>query len=178
MEDCARVNIRPAALMDEMFEGPTGGVDNVYRHHVSEIGQSEGVLGHRVVSYWVHGDHLMLGGGRMAKSAGNFFRITELEEQGYDPLAFRYLALQAKYRAPLNFSTEGLAGADRALRQLRERVAEWSAGGSPPDSHDDWESRFRAAISNDLDLPAAMALVAGLLRSSLPAPAKASLLKR
>ena len=61
---------------------------------------------------------------------------------------------------------------------MRERVAEWSGGGSPPDSHDDWESRFRAAISNDLDLPAAMALVAGLLRSSLPAPAKASLLKR
>ena len=115
----------------------------------------------------------------MAKSAGNFFRITELEDQGFDPLAFRYLALQARYRAPLNFSTEGLAGADRALRQLRARVAEWSVG-SRSDSGGEpevWESRFRDAIANDLDMPAAMALVAELTRSPLAASAKASLIK-
>src|SRR6267378_97083 len=75
----------------------------------------------RVASLWMHGGLLMLGGARMAKSAGNFFRVTELEEQGFDPLAFRYLALQAKYRTKLNFSVEGLAGADRALSQLREK---------------------------------------------------------
>ena len=173
--ECSAMSL---SLLGERFDIHTGGADNVFPHHEAEIAQSEAVTGHRVVGLWMHGGLLMLSGSRMAKSAGNFFRITELEEQGFDPLAFRYLALQAKYRAPLNFSTEGLAGADRALRQLRERVAEWSGGGSPPDSHDDWESRFRAAISNDLDLPAAMALVAGLLRSSLPAPAKASLLKR
>src|SRR5438477_8494367 len=97
-----------------------------FPHHEAEIAQSEAVSGHRVVSLWMHGGLLMLSGARMAKSSGNFFRVTELEEQGFDPLAFRYLALQAKYRSPLNFSTEGLAGADRALRQLRERVADWS----------------------------------------------------
>jgi cysteinyl-tRNA synthetase len=125
----------------------------------------------------MHGGLLMLSGARMAKSAGNFFRITELEEQGFDTLAFRYLALQAKYRGPLNFSTEGLAGADRALRQLRERVADWSNGG---DQHvpEEWDSRFRDAIGNDLDLPAAMALVAELTRSSLRPATKASVLKR
>jgi len=114
----------------------------------------------------------------MAKSAGNFFRITELEEQGFDPLAFRYLALQAKYRAPLNFSTDGLAGADRALRQLRERIADWSArpGEDIAKVSEEWESRFRAAIADDLDLPAAMALVAELSRSSVTPPTKARLL--
>src|SRR5437868_14737959 len=137
------------SIFGDRFDIHTGGADNVFPHHEAEIAQSEAIAGHRVVSLWMHGGLLMLSGTRMAKSAGNFFRITELEEQGFDPLAFRYLALQAKYRAPLNFSTEGLAGADRALRQLRERVAEWSGGGSPLDSHDDWESRFRAAISND-----------------------------
>lgn len=115
-------------------------------------------------------------GTRMAKSAGNFFRITELEEQGFDPLAFRYLALQAKYRAPLNFSTEGLAGADRALRTLRERVAEWNAADGGGGGHE-WEDRFRGALANDLDLPAAMALVSGLTHSDLPAGTKAALLK-
>src|SRR5579859_1060373 len=60
------------------FDIHTGGADNVFPHHEAEIAQSEGALGHRVVRCWVHGQHLMLSGIRMAKSAGNFYRITEL----------------------------------------------------------------------------------------------------
>ncbi len=162
------------SLLGERFDIHTGGVDNVFPHHEAEIAQSEGVFGHPVVGYWMHGDHLMLSGTRMSKSAGNFFRITELEEQGYDPLALRYLVLQAKYRTRLSFSPDGLAGADRALRQLRARVAEWRSGPDGPGG--DFEARFRAAITDDLDLPAAMALVSELTRSSLAPGAKASLL--
>jgi cysteinyl-tRNA synthetase len=129
----------------------------------------------------MHGGLLLLAGSRMAKSAGNFFRIGELVEQGFDPLAFRYMALQAKYRTKLNFSTEGLAGADRALRNLRERLAEWSRGegdGVPAGSDAaEMEARFRSAIADDLDLPAAMALVAELSRSSIAPAAKAQLLR-
>src|SRR5438874_1701414 len=167
------------SILGERFDIHTGGADNVFPHHEAEIAQSEAATGHRVVSLWMHGGLLMLAGSRMAKSAGNFFRITELEEQGFDPLAFRYLALQAKYRTSLNFSTEGVAGADRALRQLRDRVAEWS---SQPDEDEapaweQWDSRFRAAIADDLDLPAAMALVAELVHSSSAARTKADLLE-
>jgi cysteinyl-tRNA synthetase len=165
------------SMLGERFDIHTGGADNVFPHHEAEIAQSEGVTGHRVVSIWMHGGLLLMSGARMAKSAGNFFRITALEEQGFDPLAFRYLALQAKYRTKLNFSAEGLAGADRALRQLRERVAEWSRDGSTVDARgDEWESRFRSAIADDLDLPSAMALVAELTRAPLPPQIKANLL--
>jgi cysteinyl-tRNA synthetase len=163
-------------LLGERFDIHTGGSDNVFPHHEAEIAQSEGVTGHRVVSLWMHGGLLMLAGARMAKSAGNFFRVTELEEQGFDPLAFRYLALQAKYRTPLNFSTEGLAGADRALRQLRERVAEWSRDAGDGGDGDSWDRRFKSALADDLDLPAAMALVAELARSEAHARVKANLL--
>src|SRR5437773_394757 len=149
------------SILGERFDIHTGGADNVFPHHEAEIAQSEAVTWHQLVSIWMHGGLLMMSGALMAKSAGNFLRITELEEQGFDPLAFRYLALQAKYRAPLNFSTDGLAGADRALRQLRERIAGWSAhpGEDIAKVSEEWESRFRAAIADDLDLPAAMALV-------------------
>lgn len=167
------------SILGDRFDIHTGGADNVFPHHEAEIAQSEAAQGHRVVSAWMHGGLLMLSGARMAKSAGNFFRVTELEDQGFDPLAFRYLALQAKYRAPLNFSTDGLAGADRALRQLRERVGEWSsqavAGADSPDGK--WEARFRSAVADDLDTPAAMALVAELIRADEPESAKASLLR-
>ncbi len=162
------------SLLGERFDIHTGGTDNVFPHHEAEIAQSEGVTGHRVVGCWMHGGHLLLAGTRMAKSAGNFFRITELVERGFDPLAFRYLMLQAKYRTKLNFSTEGMAGADHALTQLRERVAEWAPAPDGPDA--DFEHRFRDALEDDLDLPAAMALVSRLARSDIAPGAKARLL--
>ncbi|HEX6349534.1 MAG TPA: cysteine--tRNA ligase [Candidatus Dormibacteraeota bacterium] len=169
------------ALLGERFDIHTGGADNVFPHHEAEIAQSEGALGHPVVGCWLHAEHLLLSGTRMAKSAGNFFRITELEAMGHDPLAFRYLALQARYRAKLNFSVEGLAGADRALRLLRARLAAWSA--EPAEAADDggdaavpYAERFRAALADDLDLPAAMALMAEVGRAPLPGAVKARLL--
>ncbi len=162
------------SIFGDRFDIHTGGADNVFPHHEAEIAQSEAIAGHRVVGIWMHGGLLMLSGTRMAKSAGNFFRVTELVEQGYDPLAFRYLALQAKYRAPLNFSTELLAGADHALRQLRERVAAWSEIAGEIDGALD--ARFRAAIADDLDAPRAMALVAELVKSDVAAGAKAATL--
>ncbi len=165
------------SLLGERFDVHTGGADNVFPHHEAEIAQSEAVTGRRVVSIWMHGGLLMLSGTRMAKSAGNFFRITELEAQGVDPLAYRYMALQAKYRTVLNFSIEGLAGADRALRHLRERVADWSAGPVADGARQDWDGRFKAAIADDLDLPAAMALVSELARSDVPAGTRAALLQ-
>jgi cysteinyl-tRNA synthetase len=168
------------SLLGDRFDIHTGGADNVFPHHEAEIAQSEGVTGHRVVGCWLHGGLLLLAGSRMAKSAGNFFRITELADQGFDPLAFRYLALQAKYRTKLNFSIEGIAGADRTLRNLREHLKDWSresgdAGGNPPDVAER-EMRFRSAIADDLDLPAAMALVAELVHSAVAPRDKASLL--
>jgi cysteinyl-tRNA synthetase len=169
------------SLLGDRFDIHTGGADNVFPHHEAEIAQSEGVTGHRVVGCWMHGGLLMLAGARMAKSAGNFFRISELDEQGFDPLAFRYLALQAKYRTKLNFTTELLAGADRALTHLRERIADWSTDSRPVGAMESevehFETRFRAAIADDLDLPSAMALIAELSRSEIPPSAKASLLR-
>ena len=162
------------ALFGDRFDIHTGGVDNVFPHHEAEIAQSEAAFGHQVVGYWMHGDMLMLSGNRMAKSAGNFFRVTELQEQGHDPLAYRYLALQAKYRTKLNFSLEQMAGADRVVRQLRERVGEWQGG--PDGPRGDYAERFRNAIADDLDFPTAMALVSELLHSEIAVGAKAALL--
>jgi len=165
------------ALLGERFDVHTGGRDNVFPHHEAEIAQSEAAFGHRVVGYWVHGDFLMLAGARMAKSAGNFLRVTELEEQGVDPLAFRYLTLQARYRRRMDFSPDLLAGADRALRQLREHVADWRGGPRGPERPAaEFEDRFRRAVADDLDLPAAMALVSELVRSEVAPGARAALL--
>ncbi len=90
-------------LGDE-FEIHTGGVDNVFPHHEDEIAQSVPVTGKVPARHWVHGEHLLMSGRKMAKSAGNFQRITELADEGIDPLAFRYLTLTSHYRRKLNYS--------------------------------------------------------------------------
>src|SRR5260370_18555205 len=117
----------------------------------------------------------------MAKSAVNFFGITERPGRGFDPVGFRFVALRAKSRTKLNFSKEGLAGADRALASMREKLADWATSHDAPSTNhegDEFEARFRAAIGDDLDLPAAMALVAEVMRSRRPGVDKARLLLR
>ena len=72
-----------------------------------------------------------MAGRKMAKSAGNFQRVTELIDEGIDPLAFRYLVLTSQYRHKLNYSDESIGGAAAALSSLRGRLA---ALGPPPSS--------------------------------------------
>ncbi|HZM72002.1 MAG TPA: cysteine--tRNA ligase [Candidatus Polarisedimenticolia bacterium] len=111
------------------FDLHTGGEDNVFPHHEDEIAQSAPLVGGPPARLWVHGAHLLMSGRRMAKSAGNFQRITELVDDGIDPLAFRYLCLTARYSRRLDYSDASLAAAAASLDGLRERLR---ALGSPP----------------------------------------------
>src|SRR5687767_1899163 len=67
------------------FDLHTGGEDNVFPHHEDEIAQSAPVVGGNPARLWVHGAHLLMSGRKMSKSAGNFQRITELVDDGFDP---------------------------------------------------------------------------------------------
>jgi cysteinyl-tRNA synthetase len=105
------------------FDIHTGGEDNVFPHHEDEIAQSAPIVGGPPARVWVHGAHLLMSGRKMSKSAGNFARITELTDDGIDPLAFRYLCLTARYARKLNLSDASLAGAAAGLASLRAGVA-------------------------------------------------------
>ena len=87
----------------------TGGVDNIFPHHEGEIAQSEGVVGDSVVKHWVHGQHLLADGVKMAKSAGNAYTVPDLVSRGFDPIAFRYLCMTGRYRSRINFTFRALA---------------------------------------------------------------------
>jgi cysteinyl-tRNA synthetase len=116
--------------LGDVFEIHTGGIDNVFPHHEDEIAQTAPIVGRAPARHWVHGEFLLMSGRKMAKSAGNFQRITELADEGLDPLGFRYLALTARYGRPLNYSDESLAGAEAGLASLRARLR---ALGPPPE---------------------------------------------
>jgi cysteinyl-tRNA synthetase len=130
------------------------------------------------VSIWVHGGFLQMGGQKMAKSAKNIKRVTDLAAQGIDPLAFRWFTFQARYRSEMDFTEEALQTADQRVKQLRRHVAGWDPSiGDPGPVAKEFDSRFREAIANDLDMPTAVRVVNDLDRSAdVPPGEKRSLL--
>jgi cysteinyl-tRNA synthetase len=160
--------------LGEQFDVHTGGVDNIFPHHEDEIAQSEGAFGHSVVSMWLHGQHLLADGVKMAKSARNTVEIHEIEALGIDPLAFRYQCLLTHYRARMHFSIAALRQAAEGLDHLRQRVrllaqvtGATDAAPVPPRAAsafgevalDRWNGLFRERLADDLDLPGALAFV-------------------
>jgi cysteinyl-tRNA synthetase len=165
--------------LGERFDIHTGGVDNIFPHHEDEIAQSEAAFGQQHVRYWVHGQHLLADGAKMAKSSGNVFLVDELIDRGFDPLSFRYLCMSVLYRHRMNFTFTSLRAAEKALTNLRQRVWLWSQR-PESDGHtaetEDYRRRFWEAVDSDLDLPAALALTWDMVRSNLPDGNKLSLL--
>jgi cysteinyl-tRNA synthetase len=161
--ECSAMSMK---YLGDRFEIHTGGTDLIFPHHEDEIAQSEGATGHQVVSVWVHGGHLRLREQKMAKSTGNVIRVADLVDAGFDPLSYRYLSFQTRYRNEMDFSEGALRAADVALKRLRQRMAQW--GGSADalgDQAKGFDARFREAISEDLDMPAALVVLNELASS-------------
>jgi len=148
--------------LGDRFDIHTGGNDNKFPHHEDEIAQSEGATGHPVVSIWVHGGFLQMSGQKMAKSARNIYRVTDLAEHGIDPLAYRLLLFGTRYRSEMDFSWDALEGANARLTHLRQRMADWATeprADEPSDEAKQLDRRFRDAVGDDLDMPAAMVVL-------------------
>jgi cysteinyl-tRNA synthetase len=117
--ECSAMAMR---YLGPQFDIHTGGIDNVFPHHEDEIAQSTPIGGEVPARHWVHGEFLLSDGHKMAKSAGNFQRITELVDGGLEPLAFRYLTLTSKYGRKLEYSARSLGAAAAAIESLRGRL--------------------------------------------------------
>jgi len=142
--ECSAMALR---YLGERFDIHTGGIDNVFPHHEDEIAQSAPLVGGPPATVWVHGEHLLMSGRKMAKSAGNFERVTELAERGIDPLALRYLALTSRYRHKLDYSEESIEAAAAGLESLRARLR--SLGPPPADGPLAAPQALRAEASGD-----------------------------
>jgi len=139
------------------------------------------VTGHQVVNVWMHGEFLTLADAKMAKSAGNIIRVSDLPSKGFDPLEFRYLALTAHYRSKLDFTERAMQGAAAGLRRLRRGAGEGGADAGANDSPAvdlsaelmaGYRARFADAISDDLAMPAAVALAHAVASADDLSPAQ------
>ncbi len=159
------------ALLGERFDIHTGGVDNIFPHHENEIAQSEGATGEPFARYWLHAEHLVVEGEKMAKSKGNFFTLRDLLEKGHDPLAIRYLLISVPYRQKLNFTMDGLHAAAQAidritntLRRLANTPPADGPGDLTLDSVEAFVREYRDALADDLNTARALGALHTLLR--------------
>src|SRR5258707_48315 len=169
--ECSAMSIK---YLGEHFDLHTGGVDNIFPHHEDEIGQSEAFTGQRFVNYWVHAQHLLADGQKMAKSTGNAYTREEIEARGFEPMALRYFYTTALYRSRLNFTFRALQAAQTSLERLRGlayhlllQIDRDTVFSEYPLQEAEWQWRdaFLREVENDLNMPRAMAVVWAMLRS-------------
>ncbi len=161
--ECSAMSIK---YLGEEFDIHTGGIDHIPVHHTNERAQNFAATKKEVVRYWMHNAFLKMGEARMGKSEGNIITLTELKEQGFEPLAFRYLCHTAHYRTPLNFTDEAIKAAQNGLTGLREMGRNAQKWGKRGDG--EWiekaKEEFKTAIEDDLNIPQALSVVWNLVR--------------
>jgi cysteinyl-tRNA synthetase len=155
--------------LGEQFDIHTGGEDHVPIHHTNEIAQSESAFGKKPwVRYWLHGAFLTFKGEKVSKSKGGLYTISELEEQGFEPLSYRYFCLTAHYRKPLAFSLEALSGAQNSYHNLKNRIIELLEEKKNIEPKTGkikkYEEEFHKEINNDLNMPKALAVFWTMLK--------------
>src|ERR1700704_1492168 len=155
------------ALLGDQIDIHCGGVDNIFPHHEAEIAQSEGVTGKKFVRYWLHCAHLLVDGQKMSKSLGNFHTLTNLLEKGYTGREIRYALMRVHYRAPLNFTWEGMEEARQALARIDEwlgRLRETAATSNSPTNAPN--EQFEKALDDDLNISAALGFLFESIRET------------
>ena len=182
--------------LGDSFDLHSGGVDLVFPHHENEIAQSEACTGHVMADHWFHLTHLLVDGGKMSKSLGNFYTLEQIEKAGFSAAELRYVLISAHYRQPLNFvardqdgneSFPALLGARQALQRLARFDAALSAKAGNVEIPDyetlltvkdgaSFEGAFEA-LQNDLNTPDALGRVFSATKQVKPeslSPAEAA----
>ena len=147
--------------LGDVFDIHTGGVDLIPTHHENEIAQSKGVTGKIPARYWMHGEFLLIDGGKMSKSLNNAYLLSDIINKGYEPLSYKLLNFSSHYRNKLNFTWEALDSSSKALQKLREGYRKHLEGNDviEEDKINEYKEQFLEAINDDLNMPLAMAIV-------------------
>ncbi len=166
--------------LGEEFDIHTGGIDLIPTHHENEIAQSKGACGKIPAHYWMHGEYLLINGGKMSKSLGNVYLMDDIINKGYDPLVYRLFNFSCHYKGKLNFTWEGIESAEVSLNRLRDGYQKHLNGTNEisDDIINDMENRFHQAINDDLNMPLAMSVVWETVKYPEKSPKMAKLLEK
>ncbi len=158
------------SAMIRQFLGDTidihmGGIEHVSVHHSNEIAQSEAATGDRLANYWLHNEHLLLNDGKMAKSEGNSFSLSDIISKGFSALALRYFFLQAHYRSKQNFTFEALKASQKGLTNLLSKVEK--LGNNIGVVNEEFKNKFLDYLLDDFNASRSLSLISDILKSEL-----------
>lgn len=153
--------------LGDVFDIHTGGVDHIPTHHENEIAQSKGCTGKIPAKVWMHVEFLQVDGGKMSKSLGNTYTISQLQEKGIEPLAFKLFCFSSHYKNKLNFTWEGAQAAQTSLERLRNGVIKHLEGTEKIEEEvlEEYRNRFKEAMNDDLNITSAMSIVWEIVRN-------------
>jgi cysteinyl-tRNA synthetase len=149
------------------FDIHTGGIDLIFPHHENEIAQSTATNGELMAKYFMHNNHLLVNGKKMAKSAGNFFTLEDIIDKGFSPMAFRLFILQSHYRNESNFTWDALQASQNRLDNL-QAMADMRFQVKPNDNEDpltvfvDKIKMTMEDLSNNLNTPEALSDISSI----------------
>lgn len=164
--------------LGEQFDIHTGGIDLIPTHHENEIAQSKGNCGKIPANYWMHGEYLLIDGGKMSKSLGNVYLIKDLIQKGYDPLVYRLFSYSCHYKNKLNFTWEAMESAAKSLERIKSGYQLHLLGKEEIEDKEveNLEEKFHLAINDDLNMPLAMGVVWEVIKQDKKSPKWANLL--
>jgi cysteinyl-tRNA synthetase len=167
-------------LLGEQIDIHCGGVDNIFPHHEDEIAQSEGCTEKQFVRYWMHCAHLVVDGQKMSKKLGNFYTAPDVAAKGYNGREIRYALMRVHYRAPLNFTWEGMNEARESLGRIDdwlERLRKYSVDVKGPGQAkiENPAETFEEALDDDLNIAAALGYLFESIRDTNRAMDKSEL---
>lgn len=165
--------------LGEVFDIHTGGIDLIPTHHENEIAQSKGMCGKVPANYWMHGEFLLINGGKMSKSLGNVYLLQDIVDRGYDPLVYKLFCYSIQYRKKLNFTWEGMDSAKVSLDRLRDAYQKHLEGNEEIEDAEieKYRNSFTEAINDDLNMPVAMSVVWEVAKVAKKSKKLADLLK-
>lgn len=167
--ECSVISLRN---LGEQMDIHCGGIDHIPVHHTNEIAQTESYTGKPWVKYWWHVEHLILNGGKMSKSSGEFLTLSSIEKKGYSPLSYRYFVLNSHYRKQLVFSFDSLASAKNAYLKLKSKVrsikdnADMNADASVlSEAALKYKDEFKGCLEDDLNTANAITVLFDMLKA-------------
>jgi cysteinyl-tRNA synthetase len=155
-------------LLGNDIDVHVGGIDLRFPHHENERAQTNSVTGLETVKLWVHGEHLLFEGRKMAKSSGNVVLLSDIADRGFDPLSLRFCLLENRYRSQMDLTWDSIAAANATLKR-------WRRSGFGQSKVHEVDVEILAALENDLDTPRVMQRLRSVEKDlNLTAPEKAA----
>jgi len=172
--ECSAMSMK---YLGETIDIHSGGEDNIFPHHESEIAQSEAANDKPFVNYWFHTRHLLVDNQKMSKSLGNFYTVKDVLDKGYSSVILRYALLNTHYRQSLNFTFESLDAARSAIQRLsdfKNKLVEVICKECQTHTKEqselvdkilkDAQSKFEAAMNDDLNISEALGAIFEMVR--------------